>query len=154
MPGVSVAKTFSKSAGSLASNDRARVLDFLTKFLENPANPGLSVERVQDAMSADIWSARITGGLRAIYHKDGQQLTLLYAGQHDDAYDWAGRRRLEHHPVTGTLQIVETTEEAEQRLSETDSPSEAPSLFDTHKDDYLVSLGLPALSSRFFVYLV
>ncbi len=143
MPGVSVAKTFSKSAGSLASNDRARVLDFLTKFLENPANPGLSVERVQDAMSVDIWSARITGSLRAIYHKDGQQLTLLYAGQHDDAYDWAGRRRLEHHPVTGTLQIVETTEEAEQRLSETHSPSEAPSLFDAHEDDYLVSLGLP-----------
>lgn len=143
MPGISVAKTFSKSAGNLASNDRARVLDFLTKFLEDPANPGLSVERVQDAMSADIWSARVTGGLRAIYHKDGHQLTLLYAGQHDDAYDWAGRRRLEHHPVTGTLQIVETTEEAEQRLSETDSPSEAPSLFDGQNDDYLLSLGLP-----------
>ena len=45
--------------------------------------------------------------------------------------------------MTGTLQIVETTEEAEQRLSETDSPSEAPSLFDAHEDDYLLSLGLP-----------
>lgn len=143
MLGVSVAKSFTKSAGALAAADRAHVFDFLTKFLENPANPSLNVERVQKAMSSAIWSARITAGLRAIYHQDGSAITLLYAGQHDEAYDWAARRRLEHHPVTGTLQIVETTQEAERRLGEAAAPSQSPALFDSHSDDYLFSLGLP-----------
>ncbi len=145
MFGVNIGKAFTKSAGGLEAADRARVFDFLAKFLENPANPSLSVERVQGALSAGIWAARITGSLRAVYHKDGEQFTLLYAGQHDEAYDWAGRRRLEHHPVTGSFQIVETTEEAEQRLGETASPSDVRLLFEDHSDDYLLSLGLPKI---------
>ena len=143
MVGVSVAKTFTRSAGNLAATDRARVFDFMAKFLDNPASPGLNVERVHRAASSDVWSARITGDLRAIYHKQGDQLTLLYAGQHDESYDWARRRRLEHHPVTGTLQIVETTEEAERLLSPSDESIEDAGLFDTHEDEYLLSLGLP-----------
>lgn len=143
MVGVSVAKTFTRSAGNLAATDRARVFDFMSKFLDNPASPGLHVERVQRAASSDVWSARITGDLRAIYHKQGDQLTLLYAGQHDESYDWARRRRLEHHPVTGTLQIVETTEEAEKLLAPSDESDGDAGLFDGHEDEYLLSLGLP-----------
>ena len=84
MVGVNVAKTFMKSASTLAGPDRARVFDFLNKFLNDPANPGLSTERVQGARDPNIWAARITGGLRTIYHHLGDAYTLLYAGQHDD----------------------------------------------------------------------
>lgn len=142
---VSVAKTFTKSASNLAANDRGRVFDFMAKFMENPTSPGLNVERVHDAGSENIWSARVTGDLRAIYNVNGEQCVLLYAGQHDDAYDWASRRRVEHHPVTGTLQIVETTEEAENLLDRPGDSPENKGLFDEHEDDYLLSLGLPTV---------
>ena len=35
---------------------------------------------------------------------------LCYVGHHDPAYDWASRRRIETHPVTGAAQIVEIRE--------------------------------------------
>ena len=62
MVGVNVAKTFMKSASNLSGQDRARVFDFLNKFLSDPANPSLSTERVQGARDPNIWSARMTGG--------------------------------------------------------------------------------------------
>ncbi len=145
---VNVAKTFLSSTAKLPTADRGRVFDFLTKFMQNPAHPGISLERVQHAGDAEMWSARITGGLRAILHRSGARNTLLYAGQHDDAYHWAERRRLEHHPVTGSLQIVETAETAGDLLSKsnpfaTDFPAEDTGLFDGFEDEYLLSLGVP-----------
>ena len=143
MVGVNVAKTFMKSASTLSGQDRARVFDFLNKFLSDPANPGLSTERVQSARDPNIWSARITGGLRTIYHHLGDAYTLLYAGQHDEAYDWAARRKLEHHPVTGTLQIVETAESVQDALPPPSTPADAPRVFARQSNDYLLSLGVP-----------
>ncbi len=145
---VNVAKTFLASTKDLATADRGRVFDFLAKFMDNPAHPGISLERVQNAGDAEMWSARITQSLRAILHRSGSRNTLLYAGQHDEAYHWALRRRLEHHPVTGSLQIVETAETAEELLAKSTSPAngfapENAGLFADFDDEYLVSLGLP-----------
>jgi len=35
---------------------------------------------------------------------------LCYVAHHDSAYDWASRRKIETHPVTGAAQIVEIRE--------------------------------------------
>ncbi|MCC6763158.1 MAG: DEAD/DEAH box helicase [Deltaproteobacteria bacterium] len=143
---VALAKTFFDSAARLAPDDRRRVYDFVNKFYADPTSPGISLERVVQARDADIWSARVTQALRAIVHKHGDRALVLYAGQHDDAYTWAARRRLGTHPVTGAVQIVETTEEIERVLAKS-APAEAetPPRFPTrdYADDYLLSLGVP-----------
>lgn len=143
---AALAKTFFGSVARLAPDDRRRVYDFVNKFLADPTAPGISLERAVQARDPDIWSARITQGLRAIVHKRGDRALVLYAGQHDDAYDWAARRRLGPHPVTGAVQIVETTEEVERVLAER-APVEAetPPRFPPREfaDDYLLSLGVP-----------
>ncbi len=144
---VNVAKTFLASTSQLSTSERGRVFDFLAKFMRDPAHPSISLERVNNTGDAGMWSARITQGLRAIIHRAGSMNTLLYAGQHDDAYHWAERRRLEHHPITGALQIVETTESAEALLAEkspAESPADLPGLFAGFAEDYLLSLGVPA----------
>lgn len=140
-----MAKTFYDSAGRLDAADRARVFDFMSKYHANPAHPGISLERVKDARDPNIWSARISQGLRAVVHKEGGRSTLLYAGQHDDAYDWAARRRLVAHPVTGSLQIVEAVEEVERLLAAVEAIPDAEPLFPpaSHDDAYLLSLGVP-----------
>jgi hypothetical protein len=79
--------------------------------------------------------------LRAIIHKTSNRYALLYAGHHDDAYSWAERRRVEVHPVTGALQIVEAAEVVREELQWT--PAKGTKLFADHSDDYLRSLGLP-----------
>ncbi|MCA9067810.1 MAG: ATP-dependent helicase, partial [Planctomycetaceae bacterium] len=145
---VNVAKTFLASAQNLATSERGRVFDFMVKFMNNPAHPSISLERVHNTADAEMWSARITQGLRAIIHRSGSQNTLLYAGQHDEAYHWAERRRVEHHPVTGSLQIVETTETADALLTSESPPTNQPEpnhpgIFADFEDDYLLSLGVP-----------
>jgi hypothetical protein len=141
---VNVAKTFLAAASRLSTPDQGRVMKFMTKFMDNPAQPGLSLERVNNTADAGMWSARITQGLRAIIHRAGPRNTLLFAGQHDEAYHWAERRRLEHHPITGTLQIVETTESAEELLTTTPAQADSAGLFESFAEDYLLSLGVPA----------
>ena len=48
--------------------------------------------------------------IRLIVHKTDGSLLLCYVGHHDDAYDWAERRKLETHPKTGAAQLVEIRE--------------------------------------------
>lgn len=140
-----LAKTFYDSASRFNATDRARVFDFITKYHENPAHPSIGLERITEARDPNLWSARVTHGLRAVLHKEGGRSVLLYAGQHDDAYEWAARRRVSAHPVTGALQIVETVEGVERMLGA--APSKPPSalLFTAakHEDAYLLSLGVP-----------
>lgn len=144
MSDLLLAKTFYGSAARLSAVDRARVFDFIAKYHENPAHPSIHLERVTEARDPNMWSARITQGLRAILHKEAARSILLYAAQHDDAYGWAARRRVSTHPVTGALQIVETVEGVEKLLAASTSEGPEP-LFPTatFKDDYLSSLGVP-----------
>ena len=57
---------------------------------------------------------RVNRDIRIIVHKTGDSVMLAYVDHHDDAYKWAGRRRIEAHPRTGALQIVEVRELVEE----------------------------------------
>ncbi|MBW4420717.1 MAG: UvrD-helicase domain-containing protein [Myxacorys californica WJT36-NPBG1] len=138
---VLLGKSLMSSLSKLNANDTKRVTDFIDKFYSNPAHPSISLERVTKVKDDNLWSARITQGLRAIIYKESDTWALLYAGQHDNAYAWAQVRRVEQNAKTGALQIIEFTETIEQQFAE--KPQNQFGLFDTHNDDYLLSLGLP-----------
>src|SRR5205814_9255235 len=59
--------------------DAKRVWEFLGKFMDNPAHPSLSLERITQAVDKKLWSGRISQGLRAVIHRDGNLNTILYA---------------------------------------------------------------------------
>lgn len=145
MSDLAFSKPYFLSVNRLDATDQARVNRFISRYMENPANPGTSLERVTDAKDLKIWSARVSRGLRAILYKDGGQSLLLYVGQHDEAYDWAARRRVEAHPVTGAVQIVETVESVEETLAALPTEESSDALFppDRYDNNYLLSLGLP-----------
>lgn len=143
MISVSISKTFSASTKKLSTTDRGRVLDFLTKFMDDPSSPGLNFETIQGSKDGNMKSARITQDLRTILNQSNGMVTLLFAGHHEDAYRWAERRRIENHPVTGTLQIVETAEGAADAINVTVADSTTPRIFAGYDDAYLLSLGVP-----------
>ncbi|MCC7171411.1 MAG: DEAD/DEAH box helicase [Planctomycetes bacterium] len=142
---IATTPSFDEAIARLQMKDKGHVLDFLQKFQKNPAHPGLSVERVQRALSPNIWSARTTGGLRCIFALDGETRILLWVDEHDSAYEWAGRRRLDRHEVTGELQFVAVPESVDTPAQSTRSTVavRANRLFTNHADDYLLSLGVP-----------
>lgn len=138
---VVLAATLPIAAAKLDPIDARRVWDFIIKIQENPAQPSISMERITQARDRNIWSGRISQNLRAVIHLDGDTRTILYAGQHDDAYDWARTRRLERNAVTGSLQLVESPEVVAPILAAIPTP--VWPLFAAHPDAYLLSLGLP-----------
>ena len=81
---------------------------------------------------------------------------LAYVDHHDKAYAWAERRRIEAHPRTGAVQIVEVralVEDAQPQLftrasepvASTPSalPSPEPALFSALSPDDLLAVGVP-----------
>lgn len=139
---IAIEQTFLKSCDALDTVDKGRVLEFVSRFFANPSNPGCSFERVESNKKADLWSARITQGLRAIVYHHGDEHILLFAGAHDAAYDWARRRKVDRHAVTGQARIIELPESLEEQVSWV-APTGLPKLFAAHADDYLRSIGAP-----------
>ena len=76
----------------------------------NPANPGLQCHRLDNIKDINFWSARASRDIRLIFHRVESSVMLCYVAHHDPAYDWASRRKIETHPVTGAAQIVEIRE--------------------------------------------
>ena len=79
-----------------------------------PDRPGLQYHRIDNSKDPNFWSVRVSRDVRIIVHKTGASVLLAYVGHHDDAYRWAERRRIETHPKTGALQIVEIRERIEE----------------------------------------
>ncbi|MBU6301923.1 MAG: UvrD-helicase domain-containing protein, partial [Verrucomicrobia bacterium] len=53
-------------------------------------------------------------GLRIIVHKTAADILICHVNHHDKAYAWAEKRRLETHPRTGAIQLVEVRERVEE----------------------------------------
>lgn len=144
MATVMLAQDFLPAVSRLQANDQARVIQFVTQFQDNPAHPGISLERVQSS-DGELWSGRISQDLRAILYKDGDTWAVLHADRHDAAYAWAERKRVGPHSVTGALQIVDVQEVEETRaaMESNGGGHHHEGIFGHHSDEYMLSLGVP-----------
>jgi len=138
---VAIEVSFFSATQKLTNEDRGRVLTFVNKFLENPAQPSLSLERVQQARSDNVWSARVSRELRAILFRDGEDCVLVYVDHHDDAYQWAAGRSIARHNRTGALQIIALPTLNATGATAVSVPRQG--LFANYSDEYLHSLGVP-----------
>ncbi|MEC7523852.1 MAG: 3'-5' exonuclease [Myxococcota bacterium] len=137
-----LADSFLPAVVNFSASEKARVLDFISQFQKNPANPGISLERVNGARADNVWSGRVSRDIRAILFKDGDTWVALHVDHHDPAYRWAERRDIGRHPVTGSLQVVEVVEDVREVLPEPARTAPRALLAD-HSDEYLLSLGTP-----------
>ena len=142
---VLIASSFTKSLGKLTAQEQAQAKITAFDIQQNPDSPGLSLHRLDRARDQNFWSARVNSDLRIILHKKDGTTLLAYVDHHDDAYDWAERRKLESHPRTGAAQIVEIRETVQdvviQRYIE--EAVRKPPLFAAQDDDVLLSWGVP-----------
>ena len=116
----------------------------------NPANPGLQCHRLENIKDKNFWSARVNRDLRLIFHRVASSLMLVYVDHHDAAYDWAARRKIETHPVTGAAQIVEIRETVREIEIPVYVPKEQPRSPEARQplaqrtEAELLSYGVPA----------
>src|ERR1700751_112960 len=113
MPTI-LADTFTPALGRLVGDEQKQVKLTVFDLQTEPDRPGLQFHRIDKSKDPNFWSVRVSRDVRIVVHKTGESLLLAYVGHHDDAYRWAERRRIEVHPKTGAVQIVEARERIEE----------------------------------------
>lgn len=109
-----IADTFYDALAKLTLQEQKQVKQSAFDFQMDPSKPGLSMHRVDGARDPNFWTARVNRDIRMVIHKQDGQTLLAWVGHHDAAYRWAETRRIESHPRTGAIQIVEARETIEE----------------------------------------
>jgi mRNA-degrading endonuclease RelE of RelBE toxin-antitoxin system len=149
-----IADTFTDSLDRLTGEEQKVVKTTAFDLQLNPANPGMSFHRLDKVKDKKFWSVRASGDIRLIVHKSDASLLLCYVGHHDDAYDWAERRKLETHPKTGAAQLVEIRETVKEIVvpvyvqtevaTKLQPAAKKKCVFAGISDDELLGYGVPA----------
>ena len=143
-----IATTFTASLARLSSGEQTAVKTTVFDLQTDPMRPGFRMHRIEGARDRNFRSARVNQDIRIIVHQSSDSMTLCYVDHHNDAYKWAHGRRMEAHPRTGAMQIVE--------IQETVREVEVPVFIEAERpvppkprpaagmpDDQLLSYGVP-----------
>lgn len=107
-----LASSFMKQLKRLQQKEQGVVSRTVLEMQMDATAPTLSIHRVDGGEG--WWSAYANGDLRIIFSRAGEGgMVLCWTDHHDSAYLWARRHKLEKHPVTGSMQIVEIPEVVE-----------------------------------------
>lgn len=148
-----LADTFTAALAKLPAHEAKAVKTTVFDLQLDPTGKGLSFHRIERSKDPNFWSVRVNRDLRLIVHKSGDSMLVASVGHHDSAYAWAERRRIEAHPRTGAMQIVEVRERVEEvepapafnfePTIEAPANEEQP-LFARLDEEQLLSVGVPA----------
>ena len=142
-----IADTFTDSLARLTGEAQKAVKTTAFDLQLNPAKPGMSFHKLDNARDQNFWSVRVSADIRLIVHRSNGSLLLCYVDHHDRAYRWAERRKLDVHPKTGAAQFVEVRERVEEVRVPVyvGAPVSAvkPALFSSTPEQLLLGYGVP-----------
>lgn len=145
-----LADSFTNALARLSAPEAKATKTTVFDLQVDASAPGLQFHRIERSKDPNFWSVRVDRDTRLIVHKTAASLLVCYVDHHDKAYAWAERRRIEAHPKTGAIQIVEVRERVEDSVRQA-APSVAASvpaadlpLFAKLNSDDLLSVGVPA----------
>ena len=137
---VAISSDFLTAFARLPRNVQGKVTEFVNKFRNNPMSPGINYEKLNSGFDKKIYSVRIDDTYRGIVVRQEETgvYLLLWVDHHDEAYQWASRKRCEVNPKTGAIQVFDV-----QTVVENVAVPKKETLFSGAKDDELLKLGVP-----------
>lgn len=144
-----IADTFTDSLGKLTAQEQKAAKTTAFDLQMDPSAPGLSFHKLDRAQDKNFWSVRVSADIRMIVHRTASSLLLAYVDHHDPAYKWAERRKIERHPTTGAMQLVEVRERVQEIEVFVPKPVDAPmaapkeKLFGNLRKFELMNFGVP-----------
>ena len=150
-----IADSFSDSLARLTGQEQKAVKTTAFDLQLDPTSNGLSFHKLDRAKDPNFWSVRVNADIRIIVHRTASGILLAYVDHHDDAYKWAERRKIERHPTTGAMQLVEVRERVEEveiirpkavaaePVAAAVVAKPAPRLFDNLRKFELMAFGVP-----------
>jgi superfamily I DNA/RNA helicase len=139
---VAISSDFLTAFAALPRNIQGKVTEFINKFRNNPRSTGINYEKINDAADKKIYSVRIDDAYRGIVARQEESgvYLLLWVDHHDEAYDWARRKKCEINPLTGNVQVFDI-----QQITMPEQSNESiPALFSEVTETDLLSLGVPS----------
>ncbi len=144
-PLIAISADFFTAFAALPRQIQGKVMDFMDKFRNDPQSPGINYEKIHNAFDPpNIRSVRIDDTYRGIVVRQARTgvYLLLWVDHHDQAYQWASRKRCKiNPPTTGSVQVFDVSEtiiEVEREVT-----TEPPPLFAPVEDEQLLRLGVP-----------
>ena len=137
---VAISSDFLTAFARLPRQVQGKVTEFVNKFRNNPRSPGINYEKLNSGIDRKIFSVRIDDTYRGIVvrQQEAGVYLLLWVDHHDEAYQWAARKRCEVNPQTGTIQVFDV----QTVVGQASTPKEV-ALFALANDDDLLKLGVP-----------
>lgn len=147
-PTVAISSDFLDAFAKLPRKEQQKTSSFLTKLRNDPTAPGINYEKIESSADAKIYSVRIDDAYRGIVvrEQDTGVYLLLWVDHHDEAYDWARRKRCAVNPKTGTLQVYDVKDASDDQrggVRQAEQVTAAKPLFEDIADDSLLALGVP-----------
>jgi len=149
---IAISQEFLSAFSQLPKKTQKKTTEFISSFTANPKSPGINYEKIRDSQNKGFRSVRVDQKYRAIILKPetGNTFFLLWVDNHDAAYDWARRKKIQINSVTGTLTVIEAINdpatdqpESYNELHGKQAEKSVPTLFKLRNDD-LLNLGVPA----------
>lgn len=137
-----IADTFTDSIKKLSNQEQKIVKTTAFDLQLNPSHPSLKFHRLDKSKDSNFWSIRVNDDIRIILHKKEDKFLLCYVAHHDNAYQWAEKRKIEIHPKTGAVQIVVSIESVQENLPNIDKPTRKK-LFKNTPEDLILACGVP-----------
>lgn len=142
---VAISSDFFKAFSAIPHGKQKKVREFIETFKENPKSPGINYEKINKAKDPNLHSVRIDQEYRGIVLKPerGDVYLLLWADQHDKAYEWAMNKRFQVNPSTGSIQVL-TSDINIESLESKNSRNEENSIYKDIRDKHLLKFGVPS----------
>jgi len=120
-----------------------KVIEFQTKFKENPHGHAINLESISTFIDDSIKTARIGDDYRAIIGcLPDDDYCMLYVDHHDEAMRWAENKRFEQNQYTGAFQVIPVVTGTEQVHDFVPQVEELP--FAVYSDEQLLKIGVPS----------
>ena len=137
---VAISSDFLTAFARLPRQVQGKVTEFVNKFRNDPMSPGINYEKLNAGIDKKIYSVRIDDTYRGIVVRQQESgvYLLLWVDHHDEAYQWAARKRCDVNPKTGAIQVYDI-----QTVVEKVPAPQTAFLFAAAKDEELLKLGVP-----------
>ncbi len=144
---VAMSDEFLDAFSCLPKNAQGKVSELINRFKQAPNRAGLNYESIHNSRDKLMKSLRVDDAHRAIILKPetGNTYIFLWVDKHDDAYQWAMRKKCIVNEVSGALQIIDVEAVAAtiERLPK--YATQPVSKFDGVIDRDLMRLGVPGI---------
>lgn len=148
-PTVAIADSFFEAFEAVPRKVQRKVREFLTRFREDPRARSINYESIA-SLDPQVRTVRIGDDYRGIvlHPESGAVYILVWVDHHDEAMNWARRKRFDIHPRTGALQCLSVDERGAVvapviAVAEATPAPATPPLFASFSRDQLFDLGVP-----------